>query len=84
MNLSTVNNSKSQRRGSSRLYILESESRITNGKGVSINKLGMVIVFKGVFSKAGFVLILYKKQFLKNFPKLAKEYILWNNRQKLS
>ena len=52
MNLSTVNNSTSQRRGSSRLYILESESRITNGKGVSINKLGMVIVFKVVFSQA--------------------------------
>ena len=84
MNLSTVNNSKSQRRESSRLYILESESRITNGKGVSINKLGMVIVFKGVFSKVGFVLILYKKQFFKNFPKLPKKYILWNNRQKLS
>ena len=57
MNLSTVNNSKSQRRGSSRSYILESESRIINGIGVLINKLGMVIVFKVVFSKVGFVLI---------------------------
>ena len=60
MNLSTVNNSKSQHGGSSRSYILESESRITNGKGVLINKLGMVIVFKDIFSKAGFVLILGK------------------------
>src|SRR5688572_8571529 len=56
MNPSTVNNSKSQRIGSSRSYILESDVLIINGIGVSINKLGMVIVFKGVFSQAGFVL----------------------------
>jgi hypothetical protein len=57
MNLSTVNNSKNQRIGSSKSYILENDSIIINGIGVLINKLGMVIVFKIVFSQVGFVLI---------------------------
>ena len=38
MNLSTVNNSKSQRIGSLKSYIFESDSIIINGIGVLINK----------------------------------------------
>jgi hypothetical protein len=62
-NPSIVNNSKSQRIGSSRSYILESDFLIINGIGVSINKLGMVIVFIVIFSQDGFVVIYYNKQF---------------------
>ena len=57
MNPSTVNNSKSQRIGSSRSYILESDFLIINGTGVSMNKLQMVIVFIVIFLQAGFVVI---------------------------
>ncbi len=43
--------------GLSRSYSLESGSIIIDGIGVSINILGIAIVFKDLLSQAGFILI---------------------------